>query len=331
GRTSVPYTITDFATRGLERNIELRAYSTSSSKYTVLDKIKVRAILEENLSPATPTINGDRILTISKTGEWVLYSTDPNNEKIRYGVDWNNDNVVDQWIPDNPETPGNDFVLSGQSVKANYYWSSLGKKTFKVLTQDYYGGNNSPWESFEVEVVSEDQVFVSLTASKYQINEGESTDLKWVSNADTCSSEQFETSSLSNGTKSVSPANTTTYFITCRRGEQMATDNKKITVNGDNPLGLSVTLVAKPSENIKKGQEIVLEWTASREGSFCSIPNPEVEGEYLVKDQSYTGDTGLFKPQKTNIYEVYCQNGSLEARNSVKITVDEFNPIFNER
>ncbi|MDD3662713.1 MAG: hypothetical protein PHT84_02510, partial [Candidatus Pacebacteria bacterium] len=83
GRTSVPYTITDFATRGLERNIELRAYSTSSSKYTVLDKIKVRAILEENLSPATPTINGDRILTIAKTGEWVLYSTDPNNEKIR--------------------------------------------------------------------------------------------------------------------------------------------------------------------------------------------------------------------------------------------------------
>jgi len=66
---------------------------------------------------------------------------------IRYGFDWNDDGVVDQWVP------ASSYVNSGVSESANHTWTSGGPHTFEVLAQNKYG-EVSPWTQYTVTVAS---------------------------------------------------------------------------------------------------------------------------------------------------------------------------------
>jgi hypothetical protein len=105
-----------------------------------------RTFCLENNPPNSPTCAYDKT-----NDELVATATDPDGDKIKYGVDWNNDGTVDQWTG---------FVSSGtqQIIDCN------GRKgTVRVIVEDEYG-LQSNWVSV-----------TSKSKSILNINQGEFT------------------------------------------------------------------------------------------------------------------------------------------------------------
>ncbi len=67
-----------------------------------------------------------------------MQSDDPERDNLRYGIDWDNNDSVDQRVPPS------DYVPSSTSQSASRTYSIAGTKTVKVLAQDE-GGLTSSW------------------------------------------------------------------------------------------------------------------------------------------------------------------------------------------
>ncbi len=71
-------------------------------------------------------------------GREYIYKTsavDPDGDRVRYGWDWNGDDVVDEWT---------DYYDSGAEASINHTWNETGTYKIKVKTQDEFGGE-SDW------------------------------------------------------------------------------------------------------------------------------------------------------------------------------------------
>ncbi len=91
------------------------------------------------ISPCGTTIYQGDIINYSAT------STDPDNDKMRFQIDWDNDGTYDMLSP-------NLFsVNSGQSYSFGKQWTTTGNKNFKVRTEDEYG-NLSEWSACNTNV-----------------------------------------------------------------------------------------------------------------------------------------------------------------------------------
>ena len=89
--------------------------------------------------PTAPTITPQPFSgNINTAYPFSFTATDPDAfDTIRYGIDWNNDNIVDQYAP------STGFVASGVSQTASNpssLWSTPGTYSFKVRTEDNQGG-----------------------------------------------------------------------------------------------------------------------------------------------------------------------------------------------
>lgn len=62
-----------------------------------------------------------------------MTATDSQNDQVRYLIDWDNDNAVDQFVP----SPG--FVNSGTTQTASRTYTTAGSKTVKVRAEDSNG------------------------------------------------------------------------------------------------------------------------------------------------------------------------------------------------
>lgn len=93
-----------------------------------------------NLAPNAPTINGPENSMISNgvpaTESFIFQATDSNNDQIRYGIDWDNNSTVDQWLP------ALGFVNSGVNRSTNHTWNTAGTYVFQALAQDSNGANS---------------------------------------------------------------------------------------------------------------------------------------------------------------------------------------------
>jgi len=95
------------------------------------------------LPPGQPTLaassaSGANSCTTGSPYSIQMSATDPDNDNIRYLVDWNGDGTVDQVIP------ATGYVASGSTQTASRIYSIAGSKTIKVRAQDV-NGNNSSW------------------------------------------------------------------------------------------------------------------------------------------------------------------------------------------
>lgn len=97
-----------------------------------------------NTAPVAPAITGPAADTINLPASYSFSATDPEGDNVRYGVDWNNDSVVDSYYPSGGS------VSSGASATAAHTWSANGTYTFKVLATD--GGLSSGWTSKTITV-----------------------------------------------------------------------------------------------------------------------------------------------------------------------------------
>jgi len=93
-----------------------------------------------NNPPGKPTkpvgqLNGD----VGTLYDYNTSSTDPDGDKIKYGWDWDGDDVVDEWDDNN-----GDYYPSGEIITTSHSWSSSGSYWIKVKGEDELGAQ-SDW------------------------------------------------------------------------------------------------------------------------------------------------------------------------------------------
>jgi len=86
-----------------------------------------------NNPPTTPTIVGPTTGVIDTFYSFNITSTDPDGNTIRYGIDWDFNSTVDQWVP------ATGHVTSGVTQTGTKQWTTTGSKSFKALAQDNQG------------------------------------------------------------------------------------------------------------------------------------------------------------------------------------------------
>lgn len=88
--------------------------------------------------PTTPTLTSNGACVAGTPHTVTFSSTDENGDNLRYGIDWNSDESIDQWVPPTG------YVPSGTAQTASRTYATAGTKTVQVLAQDE-GGLTSPW------------------------------------------------------------------------------------------------------------------------------------------------------------------------------------------
>lgn len=97
---------------------------------------------------ASPSITGPLSLNLGSNGMYNFTATDPEGDQVRYGVDWDMNNVVDEWLP-----TSSTYVNSGEAQSASHNWITQGMQTFQALTRDFLG-KDSLWTGYNVTVTA---------------------------------------------------------------------------------------------------------------------------------------------------------------------------------
>jgi hypothetical protein len=103
--------------------------------------------VSNNNPPAAPTITAPVSANLGSTHTISFLATDPDNDTIRYDIDWNNDGVVDQYAP------ASGFVASNVSAGVNRTFPASGVNfTFRARTGDSKGAV-SGWVSRTITLI----------------------------------------------------------------------------------------------------------------------------------------------------------------------------------
>lgn len=165
-------------------------------KQAIACQIKVVA---PNEPPAKPNAAAGACV-IGKPTTITMSATDPDNDKIRYAIDWDNNGTVDQYVP------SSGYTSSGQVLTANRtYTGAAGSKTVKIKAMDV-NGSSSGWSSVsfsctEPPVEDDPPIIppvdddpedtysdcVNLSTNRAFVRYGESLDLFW----DICPTEDY--------------------------------------------------------------------------------------------------------------------------------------------
>jgi len=103
----------------------------------------------ENNPPEAPIKPiGNQIVFIINPYTYLISAEDPDGDQIKFGLDWNGDDIVDEW---------SDYGNSGYLRSIIHIWFFLGLNKVKVKAKDTHG-LESPWsEEFPVAVVEPDE------------------------------------------------------------------------------------------------------------------------------------------------------------------------------
>ena len=135
-----------------------------------------------NTPPTPPVIGGPQTGAPNTSYTYTFRGTDPDvGDKIHYGVDWDNNGTVDQWLP----TTAIDVSSTTESQPNN--WAAVGTKTFQALTEDVSGAR-SGWTSYSVVINNIPGALVINLQATTPVVSGSATTLTWsATNASGCS------------------------------------------------------------------------------------------------------------------------------------------------
>jgi hypothetical protein len=247
--------------------------------------------VSNNNPPVAPTVTKPGSCTTTVPGTYSFSATDPDGDTIRYGVDWNNDGIVDEWVP------ATGYVTSGTSQPKTHIFSTVGTNSFQVLTQDSNGAN-SGWTGSSISCAAPVQPPIAvLTASPGSITAGGSSTLAYTcTNGTTATISGVGTvTPAAGGPTNVSPVTTTTYTLTCTNSAGTDTNAATVTVGPaipGTPTGLSaacnvagtaVSLNWSPTPGatgyyprvpVANASECPSGWQLYTDGTTC-YPNPD--------------------------------------------------------
>jgi len=100
----------------------------------------------ENQPPAKPDKpSGPNTGSVDVSYSYSTNSIDPNNDKIKYGWDWNGDGTVDQWTS---------LSNSGTTITTSHTFTSTGTYNIKVIAEDEHGLQSVFSETLPVTITS---------------------------------------------------------------------------------------------------------------------------------------------------------------------------------
>ncbi|MDZ7612077.1 MAG: hypothetical protein U5L10_04905 [Candidatus Moranbacteria bacterium] len=102
---------------------------------------------DDNNPPEAPKIEGPDVGYAHEKAlnEFKFTSADPDGDRLKYGIDWDKDNRVDQWVP------ATDFIASGVAKAASKAWVTTGMKSFQALARDE-NGLSSGWAEHAIDI-----------------------------------------------------------------------------------------------------------------------------------------------------------------------------------
>ena len=101
----------------------------------------ITVIDSDGSPPGSPSIAGSGACVVGTPYSITMSATDSDNDQIRYGIDWDANGMLDQFVP------SSGFVSSGTSQTASRTYATAGAKTVKILAQDDEG-LTSGWSTF---------------------------------------------------------------------------------------------------------------------------------------------------------------------------------------
>jgi len=132
--------------------IEYKRMRSDGFANAVLNKQKYFTWIDfivQNDKPLAPIIDGPSSLRPGREGTFKATTTDPDEDNIQYGWDWDNDGEVDKWTKS---------YESGEINSQAHSWDEKNSYTIKVKARDTYFSENkyeSDWsEPFTVSVAN---------------------------------------------------------------------------------------------------------------------------------------------------------------------------------
>ena len=104
--------------------------------------------------PSIVQIDGDQNVKVGEDSEYNILGVDPNKLEIQYGLDWDGDEIIDEWT---------EYYSSGKSITVSHSWDTEGLYTFKVKARNERGVEGD-FKSFSIIVpVSRNYLFSYLS------------------------------------------------------------------------------------------------------------------------------------------------------------------------
>ncbi len=100
-----------------------------------------------NRTPNAPTITAPSSGVLSTNYTFQFRASDPDNNTVRYRIDWNYDGVVDVNLP------SSGYTTSNTLLSTLYQWATQGSYTVRARTQDSYGAQ-SGWTSHVISIAN---------------------------------------------------------------------------------------------------------------------------------------------------------------------------------
>jgi hypothetical protein len=94
--------------------------------------------------PDQPSITGPMTVLVNTTAHYMITGTDPENSLISYGIDWDGDQVIDEWT---------EYYASGEPVPVTHAWLEPTYAYVTVKAKNSYGLESYPSEQFYVIIV----------------------------------------------------------------------------------------------------------------------------------------------------------------------------------
>ncbi len=299
-------------------------------------------LIPVNSAPSVPTItpNAANDYLTGSAQTFTLSATDPEGDTLRYGVDWDNDDVVDQWLP----TPG--YVTSGTGQDLNKTWATAGSKSFRVLAEDSNGAR-SAYVLHQLSI-SLPPASATLSGTNCTIAAGDSTCTATVTWNITNGISPYQLQNTTNGTTiSTNVAGTdvpttiaygiNSLVLTHNSGVQLGTFDISATCDPSSAWsGTTCEITPAPSpapsvtidlsvnpEIIRPNTDSTISWNISDlTGQTCTLTGPGVNINITTTSDAYL----VSDIENQSTYTLKCTDGTttVEAHTTVKILPNMF-------
>jgi plastocyanin len=153
-----------------------------------------------NTPPGTPSTPSTITGTVNVPVTIPVSPTDPDNDDVRTGYDWNNDGSIDEWVP------GSGYTGSGTRQDGVHTWTTPGTYPVQVVVEDDSGVRSTP-KTVTVSIVTVPSgtcggrtytdTTCATTASSYQCTSGEKLMISGTPIQYCATSERYHVSQLS--------------------------------------------------------------------------------------------------------------------------------------
>jgi hypothetical protein len=158
----------------IEYYIHAEDFSGRIEKHPYIGASNAHSFTVNNPSTPNPPSkpNGPKKGLVELLYNYSTVSTDPNNDTLQYGWDWDGDNIVDQW---------SDFYESGEIINISHSWNNIGVYFVKVKARDInqYESGFSPILTVTISDNNPPNFPINPNPTNNSINISITTNLSW--------------------------------------------------------------------------------------------------------------------------------------------------------